>query len=194
MSIPSPFSLLSTWLTEASADKRVGEPTAMTLATVSKEGKPSARVVLLKSADERGLTFYTNLNSRKSEELKQNQAAALCFFWIPLGRQIRIEGDVSPVSDAEADAYFASRPRESQIGSWASEQSRPLENRALLESRFSQFTEKYSGIAVPRPPHWSGWRLSPHYFEFWQAGEHRLHERKIYMFKNNSWETGLLFP
>jgi len=191
----SPFLHFSDWLNKASGDERISEPTAMTLATASKSGQPSARIVLLKSFDEQGFIFYTNMESRKSQELAANTLASLSFYWMPLEQQVRIEGKVTRVNDTEADAYFATRPRESQIGAWASQQSRHLETRNQLEARFSEFSEKYANLPVPRPPHWSGWRLNPHYFEFWQAGAHRLHERHIFKKNNeNSWIFELLYP
>lgn len=190
-----PFVVFHAWLDAAKADTRIAEPTAMCLATASVQGKPSARIVLLKALDDEGFTFYTNLESRKSQELAENSAAALCFYWMPLGRQVRVEGTVRTVSTAEADAYFASRPRGSQIGAWASQQSRPLDAHATLEQRVKETEEAYSGAPVPRPPHWSGWRLVPERFEFWQEGEYRLHQRVTYTRQpNGSWQTGRLYP
>lgn len=183
-----------TWMEEAVAHPHIKEPTAMTLATVDAKKRPSARIVLLKTYDERGFTFYTNLQSRKSEELLQNPHAALLFHWMPLMRQIRIEGVAEPVGTPEADAYFAGRPRESRIGAWASEQSRTLSSRELLEKRVSEFTQKFEGEDVPRPPHWSGWRVAPHYIEFWSEGTHRLHEREVFTLKGDRWEAGRLYP
>jgi len=176
------------------------EPSAVALATADAEGRPSIRMVLLKGADERGFVFYTNLESRKGVQLKAHPKAALLFHWKSLRRQIRIEGPVSPVSEAEAEAYFASRPRQSQIGAWASEQSRPLEGRFELEKRVARFAAKYAIGQVPRPPHWSGFRVAAHRVEFWQDGAFRLHDRLVYHREDGAepglvaWRTERLFP
>src|SRR5271166_6177390 len=161
-----PLAPFHRWLDEAWK----GEPNAhaMTLATTTPDGRPSARVVLLKGFDTGGFVFYTNLESRKSTELFANPHAALCFLWKSLNRQVRVEGVVEEVADDEADAYFATRPRESQVGAWASDQSRPLADRAELEQRFAEFSRRYGEGAVPRPPHWSGFRVVPQRVEFWQ--------------------------
>lgn len=188
-----PFDLFTRWYAEA----RASEPrdaNAMTLATADAEGRPAARLVLLKAADERGFAFYTNLESRKGGELAANPQAALCFHWKSLGRQVRIEGVVERVSDAEADAYFASRPRDSQIGAWASDQSRPLESRAELERRVAQGEARFGSDPVPRPPYWSGFRVVPHRLEFWQEQPFRLHDRILYVRDGTGWRTGRLFP
>lgn len=188
-----PFDLFARWYAEA----RASEPrdaNAMTLATADAEGRPAARLVLLKAADERGFAFYTNLESRKGGELAANPQAALCFHWKSLGRQVRIEGVVERVSDAEADAYFASRPRDSQIGAWASDQSRPLESRAELERRVAQGEARFGSDPVPRPPYWSGFRVVPHRLEFWQEQPFRLHDRILYVRNEAGWRTGRLFP
>lgn len=183
------------WYDDARAHPSIEDATAMTLATATREGAPSVRVVLLKDYDENGFVFYTNLNSRKSREINENPRAALCFYWIPLARQVRIEGSIAPVTAAEADAYFASRPRARQLGAWASLQSSPLTSREELESRFAEMEQKFQGHDVPRPPHWSGWRLAPTSIEFWQNDNARLHEREIYTRDaSGQWQHGLLFP
>ena len=166
----------------------------MTLATATPDGAPSARVVLLKGFSMDGFVFYTNLTSRKGEELKQNPQAALCFYWMPLERQIRIEGMVTPVSAAEADDYFASRPRDRQIGAWASLQSQPLRDRQELEARVAELELQYANKEVPRPPHWSGWRLVPKSIEFWHQNWARLHERELYTRDDSGWVQTLVYP
>lgn len=156
------------------------EPTAVTLATAWEDGRPSARTVLLKGADRDGFVFYTNRRSRKGRQLQVNPSAALCFLWLELGVQVLVEGEVHGVSDGEANAYFASRPRLSQIGAWASQQSEPLERREDLERRVEEVQREFNGRDVPRPPYWSGYRLIPNMIEFWRAGEGRLHDRERY--------------
>jgi pyridoxamine 5'-phosphate oxidase len=183
-------------LDEARAS-RDAEPTAMTVATVSPQGRVSARTVLLKAYDERGFVFYTNCDSQKGRELQAQPQAALLFHWKTIGHgvQVRIEGGVTPVSAAEADAYFASRPRASQIGAWASDQSAPLSGRDLFEQRIALFERKFDRVAVPRPPHWSGFRVVPDRIEFWYGAEFRLHERYLYQrAEDGSWSKGMLFP
>jgi pyridoxamine 5'-phosphate oxidase len=170
------------------------EPAAVTLATAGADGKPSARIVLLKGFDERGFVFYTNLESKKGKELKANPYAALCFYFPPLYQQVRVEGRVEQVSDAEADAYFATRPRGSQIGAWASKQSAPLASREQLEAEFKAFEEKFAGREVRRPPFWSGFRLIPERMEFWESRENRLHDRTLYSRPNGEWEIEKLYP
>lgn len=165
----------------------------MTLATVDATGQPSARIVLLKSWDERGFVFYTNLESRKGRELDENPRVALCFHWDPLGRQVRVRGQVEPVTDQEADEYFHSRPRESQLGAWTSLQSAVLRDRAELEERYGIFQERFPG-EIPRPPHWSGRRVVPTDIEFWQEGEFRLHRRDLYSRSDDGWRHQLLYP
>jgi len=172
------------------------EPTAMTLATVGEGGQPSARTVLLKGVDERGFVFYTNYESNKGRQLAANPRAALLFLWKTLREQVqaKIEGAVEPVSAAEADAYFASRPRESQIGAWASLQSRTLASRELFEDRIAAFEQKFAGDEVTRPPYWSGFRVVPEMMEFWYGARFRLHERQRYERLDGVWQTRMLYP
>lgn len=171
-----PFGLFALWMSEAEASESV-DPNAMALATVDADGLPNARMVLLKGADADGFVFYTNCGSAKGLELAVNPKAALLFYWKSLHRQIRIRGPIRPVSDAEADAYFATRSRESRIGAWASDQSRTLADRATLEARCDAFAAKFDGHDVPRPAHWHGYRLVPLEIEFWMGRSHRLHDR-----------------
>jgi pyridoxamine 5'-phosphate oxidase len=189
-----PHTLFDAWFAEA----RVGEPNdaeAMTLATAATDGRPSARMVLLKGHDPRGFVFYTNCQSRKGDELAANPQAALLFHWKSLRRQVRAEGAVSPVSEAEADAYFASRARDSQLGAWASDQSRPLANRALFEARYDAVKGDHEGRDVPRPPHWWGYRLVANRIEFWSDRPHRLHERRLFTRgADGRWAETLLYP
>lgn len=189
----NPLVLFQEWFDRA-AETEVNEPTAVTLATASKTGRPSARMVLLKNYDDHGFVFYTNLDSRKGLELRGNPFAAMLFHWKSLKRQIRIEGRVELVSDDEADAYFASRDRGSQIGAWASDQSRPMTGRFELEKQIAIFAAKFGVGAVARPPHWSGFRLHPDAFEFWDDGKFRLHERIVYKWQDDNWVTERLFP
>lgn len=189
-----PFGLFETWLAEATAAEP-NDPTAMTLATAGLEGVPSARMVLLKGVDARGFVFYTNMQSRKAAELASNPRVALLFHWKSLRRQVRIEGTTEPVTDAEADAYFASRPRISRLGAWASDQSRPLPNREELERRLAEQEARFPDDAVPRPPHWSGYRVLPNRFEFWQDMPYRLHDRTVYSRDSSGgWRSGKLYP
>lgn len=183
------------WMKEALACPAIGDATAMTLATATAEGIPSARIVLLKEYGPQGFLFYTNLNSRKSHELNENPHAALCFYWMPLERQVRIEGSITRADDAKADAYFASRPRTRQIGAWASQQSESLRDRQELEVRVTEMEKKFQGHEVPRPPHWSGWQVMPTRIEFWHNNPARLHERELYTrAASGQWEYGLLYP
>jgi pyridoxamine 5'-phosphate oxidase len=172
----------------------VPEPTAMTLATVDDKGRPSARTVLLKDADQGGFVFYTNLNSRKGRQLAGNPAVSLVFWWRETAEQVLVDGTVEPVSAVEADAYFASRPRGSQIGAWASLQSSPLESRQALVDRVAEIEARYAGREVPRPEHWSGFRVRPRRVEFWYGREYRLHERVCYEIEEAGWRETLLYP
>lgn len=172
------------------------EPTAMTLATVDENGQPSARTVLLKEFDERGFTFYTNFDSRKGRQLSANPRAALLFHWklIRNGIQVLVEGHTVPVSAAEANAYFALRPRPSQVGAWASLQSQTLESREVFEQRITETEQRFEGVPVPRPPHWSGFRVVPNMIEFWYGANFRLHERLRYELVNGRWQKRMLYP
>jgi len=189
----NPHTLFEEWLSEAEANE-INDPTAMALATADSEGQPSVRMVLLKGHDERGFVFYTNLGSRKSSEITENPNVALLFHWKSLRRQVRVEGPLSQVTDAEADAYFASRARLSRIGAWASDQSQPLESRAVLEARVAEVGKRFEGQDPPRPKDWSGFRVQPRRIEFWQDGAFRLHDRIVYDFENGLWRTQRLFP
>ena len=188
-----PFSLFSTWMAEAEKSEP-NDPNAMALATADTQGRPSVRMVLLKGVDQGGFVFYTNLQSRKGEELAANPHVALLFHWKSLKRQVRIEGPAQPVTPEEADSYFASRARTSQIGAWASTQSRPLQGRFELEKRVAEFTAKFGFGAVPRPPHWSGYRVVPERLEVWQVRPFRLHDRFIYERAGDGWTVTHLFP
>lgn len=188
-----PHALFEQWYAEARAAEP-NDPGAMAVATVDAEGRPSARMVLLKGHDERGFVFYTNLESRKAGELIAIPRAALLFHWKSLRRQVRVEGPVERVSDAEGDAYFATRSRDSQLGAWASDQSRPLDSRATFETRYEAMRARFEGGDVPRPPHWSGFRVAPERIEFWRDRAHRLHERRLFVKRDGGWDEGLLYP
>lgn len=193
-----PFAQFSAWLAEAEAGEP-NDPNAMAVATATPGGAPSVRMILLKGVDgpehpRRGFLFYTNLQSRKGGELAANPQAALLFHWKSLRRQVRIEGPVEPVTAAEADAYFASRARVSRLGANASDQSRPLPSREVLEKRVAELDARYPGDTVPRPPHWSGFRLVPRHFEFWRDMPYRLHERAIFTRDGAGWRTSMLYP
>ena len=187
-----PFTLFNTWFAEANTSEP-NDPDAMALATADADGHPSVRMVLLKGHDERGFVFYTNLDSRKGGELAANPSVALLFHWKSLRRQVRIEGPVSAVSDAEANAYFASRGRTSRIGAWASEQSRPLDRRETFVERVAEVGRRFEGEEVPRPPRWSGFRVTPKAIEVWEDGEHRLHHRRLFTRDGDRWSEGLLY-
>ena len=188
-----PFALFDAWFADAQASEP-NDPNAMALATADAAGRPGLRMVLLKGHDRDGFVFYTNRESRKADDLRQNMAAALLFHWKSLRRQVRIEGAVTLATDAESDAYFASRSRDSQLGAWASAQSRPLDARATFEARFADMTARFAGQDVPRPPHWGGYRVTPDRIEFWQDRAHRLHERRLFVPAGSGWTEGLLYP
>lgn len=179
---------------EAADRAGIPDPSAMSLATVQRDYQPSVRIVLLKDFDERGFVFYTNYQGRKGRELLANAKAALCFYWAPLGSQVRIEGAVSKLPDAEADAYFATRPRLSQIGAWASKQSEPIETEGDLERRVADYEKEFEGKDVTRPPFWSGFRVSPDRVEFWENRPNRLHQRHLYVRHGSSWKSEVLYP
>lgn len=187
-----PLSWFERWFAEAAASEI--DANAMIVATADADGVPAARAVLLKGFDDRGFVFYTNLESRKSLELAGNPQAALCFLWKSLRRQVRVEGAVEAVSAAEADAYYASRARDSRIGAWASDQSRPLPNRAVLEERVEEFARRFGEGEVPRPPFWSGFRVVPRRIEFWQERPSRLHDRWLFVREGGEWRRQRLFP
>ncbi len=188
-----PFSLFDSWFSEARTTE-INDSNAMTIATSDASGQPSARMVLLKGHGPDGFVFYTNQQSRKAVDIAQNPKAAILFHWKSLRRQVRIEGQLSMVSDTAADAYFATRGRDSQLGAWASDQSRPLDDYATFEARFAEMMQRFDGGDVPRPPHWSGYCLTPLRFEFWQDREHRLHERRVFTQNGEAWTEGLLYP
>jgi len=167
----------------------------MSVATIGPDNTPSVRIVLLKHVDDRGFVFYTNMMSRKSEDLKVNPFAALCFYWQPMGKQVRIEGKAAPTSEIEANEYFASRPRGSQISAWASKQSQTLESRQLFDEQLTKFTNTYEGATIPRPKYWSGWRIYPSSIEFWMQGDDRAHDRWLFRRSTEiSWSRTLLYP
>jgi pyridoxamine 5'-phosphate oxidase len=188
-----PHQLFEQWYALA-RENEPNDPNAMALATADSDGRPSVRMVLLKGHDTRGFVFYTNQDSRKGADLRANPAAALLFHWKSLRRQVRIEGAVEPVSAAEADAYFATRSRDSQLGAWASDQSRPLDRRETFEARYEEMRARFEGRDVPRPRRWSGYRLVPERIEFWTDRAHRLHERRLFTRIEGGWSEGLLYP
>ncbi|OJV30022.1 MULTISPECIES: pyridoxamine 5'-phosphate oxidase [unclassified Sphingomonas] len=189
-----PFALFDTWYAEARASEP-NDSNAMALATADARGRPSVRMVLLKGHGRDGFVFYTNREGRKAADLAANPHAALLFHWKSLRRQIRIEGPVTLAGDAESDAYFATRSRDSQLGAWASDQSRPLDRRETFEARFEEVKARFEGREVPRPPHWGGYRVTPERIEFWQDRAHRLHERRLFLPDGTGgWREGLLYP
>ena len=189
-----PIALFDSWFAEAKASE-INDPDAMALATADRDGDPSVRMVLLKGHGPDGFVFYTNEDSNKGQDLAENPNAALLFHWKSLRRQVRIEGWVERVSDEQANAYFATRSRESQLGAWASDQSCPLPDRATFEERYEKARERFEGEAVPRPDNWGGYRVLPLVMEFWQDREHRLHERRLFVAQEDgSWTEGLLYP
>lgn len=188
-----PLALFDEWFALA-REKEPNDPEAMALASASPDGRPSVRMVLLKGHGPEGFVFYTNLDSRKGAELAANGRAALLFHWKSQRRQVRIEGPVEPVGDAEADAYFASRSRDSQLGAWASYQSRPLDARSTLEKRYEDMRRRFDDGEVSRPTRWGGFRVKPDLIEFWDDRPHRLHERRVFVSKEGGWTEGLLYP
>jgi len=189
----NPFTLFDSWFTEA-RETELNDSNAMALATADAQGRPAVRMVLLKGHGADGFVFYTNQQSRKAADIAANPQAALLFHWKSLRRQVRIEGPLGLVTEAEADAYFASRHRDSQLGAWASDQSRPLDSRETFEARFDAMKARFEGQEVPRPPHWGGYRVAPERIEFWQDRAHRLHERRLFTRSYEGWHEGLLYP
>lgn len=191
--VADPLSLFNEWFDEAKASNRCN-PEAAALATATRSGRPSVRMVLVKRVDQRGFAFFTNLRSRKGQDLAVNPQAALCFYWEPLGRQVRVEGRVRPVSDGEADAYFAMRPREARVGAWASRQSRSMSGPEVLDRAVEDYIGRFGDGDVPRPGNWSGFWVRPERIEFWQEQPHRLHRRMLYTRHGDSWKATWLFP
>lgn len=188
-----PFALFAEWFEEARASES-NLPEAMSVATADASGQPSSRMVLLKGHGRDGFVFFTNIESDKGRQLSENPKAALLFHWKSLQRQVRIEGAVEPVTQAEADEYFSSRLRDSQLGAWASDQSRPMDRRETFEHRFEEAEKRFEGEDVPRPDYWSGYRIIPHRIEFWTERPYRLHERRLFTRDGSSWSEGLLYP
>jgi pyridoxamine 5'-phosphate oxidase len=197
--VEDPFALFADWMAEA-REQEINDSNAMSLATVDADGYPDVRIVLLKSFDEHGFVFYSNANSTKGHQLAGQERAALCLHWKSLRRQVRVRGEVTPVSEAESDVYFASRAREARLGAWASQQSDILESREQFEAELKQIEKKYEGMAVPRPPHWQGWRIKPQKIEFWRDQPFRLHDRLVFTNKcendagNDRWTKQRLYP
>ena len=193
MPATDPFTLFEEWFALA-REKEPNDPDAMALATATPDGAPSVRKVLLKGFGSDGFVFYTNMDSRKGAEIAANPRAALLFHWKSLRRQVRVEGPVEPVGDAEADAYFATRSRDSQLGAWASYQSRPLDARSTFEKRYEDMRRRFDGQDVPRPARWGGFRVKQELIEFWDDRPHRLHERRVFTAAVDGWKEGLLYP
>ena len=191
--VDNPIELFKKWFSKAE-ETEINDPNAVAVATTNKTDQPSVRMVLLKGLSEKGFVFYTNFNSKKGKDLKQNKKASMCFHWKSLRRQVRIIGSVEEVSKKEADDYYNSRPYKNKIGAWASSQSKTLKEREDFLRKIKEYEKKYPTENVPRPPHWSGWRLIPIEIEFWVDGEGRIHERLNYIKKNGSWERELLYP
>lgn len=187
----TPHEMLEFWLSEV---EELHDFNAMVVSSVDASGQPHSRVVLLRGVNEEGLKFYTNYSSHKGQELEQNNKVALNFFWPTVERQVRVEGELHKLSDAESDAYFNSRPRESQIGAWVSPQSSIIESREILNERFREFTDKFEGHPVPRPAHWGGYIIRPNLYEFWQGRPNRLHDRLTYRLQNGVWKISRLAP
>ena len=190
----NPIELFKKWFSKAE-ENEINDPNAVAVATSDTNNQPNVRMVLLKGLSEKGFVFYTNFNSKKGSELKENQKASMCFHWKSLRRQVRVLGEVEEVSKKEADEYYNSRPYKNRIGAWASSQSQTLDSRETFISKIKEFEKKYPNQDnVPRPPNWSGWRLMPKEVEFWLDGEGRIHERLLYTYEENKWEKKLLYP
>lgn len=189
-----PLRKFQSWYDEAKSCETIHDASAMCLSTATRLGAPSSRMVLLKTIDQTGFVFFTNMNSRKSAELRENQNAALCFYWQPIGKQVRVEGYAERISDEEADIYFKTRARGSQLGAWASQQSEKLDHLSRLKDTYARLEKQYEGKDIPRPPHWSGWRVIPVRMEFWEEEPHRLHKREAFIRHADGWESFLLQP